>query len=90
MDYCWKQIKLKVSIKYITKSMENESSTLSDSNLVTYDGNPMFYCLIDVPNNFKRVLEMTNKGFDVVFSTDMCPENSISQWRDHEGAHQQS
>ena len=33
---------------------------------------------------------MTNKGFDVVFSTDMYLENSIKSWRDHEGAHQQS
>ena len=66
---------------YITKGMENKSSTLSDSTLVIYDGNAMFYCLNDVPNNFKqislRLLEMTNKGSDVVFSTDMYLENSI-------------
>ena len=79
---------------YITKGVENESSTPSDSTLVMYDGNAMFDCLNDVPNNFKqiplRLLEMTNEGFDVVFSTDMYLENSIKSWRDHEGAHQQS
>ena len=61
--------------------MENESSTQSDSTFVIYDGNGMFYCLNDVPNNLKqislRLLEMTNKGFDVVFRTDMCLENLI-------------
>ena len=66
---------------YITKGVENESSTPSDSTLVIYDGNAMFYCLNDVPNNFKqislRLLAVTNKGFDVVFSTDVCLENSI-------------
>ena len=66
---------------YITKGVGNKSSTPSESTLVIYDGNAMFYCLNDVPNNFKqislRLLEMTNKGFDVVFSTDVYLENSI-------------
>ena len=66
---------------YITIGMENESSSPSDPTLVIYDGSAMFYCLNDVPNNFKqislRLLEMANKGFDVVFSTDMYLENFI-------------
>ena len=34
---------------YIIKGVENEPSTPSDSTLVIYDRNAMFYCLNDVP-----------------------------------------
>ena len=40
---------------YITKDVENESSTPSNSTLVIYDGNAMFYCLNYVSNNFKQI-----------------------------------
>ena len=42
------------SFHYITKGVENESFIPSDSTLVMYDGNAMFDCLNDVPNNFKK------------------------------------
>lgn len=52
-----------------------------DTLLVIEDGNAVFHCIKDIPDNFRRISEkifnmMPNK-VDVIFSTDMYQADSV-------------
>ena len=53
----------------------------AETTMVVEDGNALFHCLKDVPNNFRgiseKILDMVSSKSPVIFSTDMYNENSI-------------
>ncbi len=66
---------------YLTK--DREDAVLSDSipTLTIEDGNASFYCMREIPGNFRmisqKLFDMMPRNSDVLFSTDMYIENSI-------------
>ena len=75
---------------FLTKGVEQETRPPDTLTLIVSDGNATFYCLKDLPNNFKQIslklLEMLDKRSDAVFSTDTYLSNSIkSMERDGRG-----
>lgn len=53
------------------------------TTLVVEDGNALFYSMVQLPKTFKEVcgklLSMTPRNVDVIFSTDMYNKNSIKE-----------
>ena len=66
---------------FLTKDVEQEKRDPDALTLIISDGNATFYCLKDLPDNFKqnslKLLEMLDKRSDAVFSTDTYLSNSI-------------
>ena len=65
--------------RLLTKDVEQETRPPDALTLIVSDGNATFYCLKDLPNNFKQIsltlLEMLDKRSDAVFSTDTYLSN---------------
>ena len=68
--------------KYLVKETDTARKPPQDNIvLVVEDENARFYCMKDVPNNFRQICEkpfnMMPCYADVIFSTDMYKEDSV-------------
>ncbi|KAL5014823.1 hypothetical protein ScPMuIL_000962 [Solemya velum] len=65
---------------HIAKDVEDFNQPPTERTLTIHDGNAMFYCMKEVPGNFKlickKIFDMLAPG-DVVFSTDSYDPESI-------------
>ena len=66
---------------HMVKEVNDATIPPPDVTLVIVDGNAMFYCMREIPSNFKeishKVFDIMPKLSDILFSTDMYKENSI-------------
>ncbi len=66
---------------YLTKEVNDATIPPPDVTVLIVDGNALFYCMRELPNNFKeicyKVFDTLPKSSDIIFSTDMYNENSI-------------
>ena len=67
---------------YLTKELDDFTMQLDAKTLNVEDRNGIFYCIKEVPATFKQICEkiynVSNAGkSDLLFSPDMCKENSI-------------
>ena len=77
-----------IGFEHVTKEVNDAPLPPPDVTLIVVDGNALFYCLRELPNNFKeisyKVFDIMPKSSDIIFSTDMYRKHIKALERERE------